>query len=82
MRYHQITAQHSAVKKLVLRKQLCDRIILMPGDLYFVDFDSKPSNKLNLQSDCIGDLASKHAIAGIHVAPSKIQGISSVILPT
>ena len=70
------------MKKLVLRKQLCDRIILIPGDLYFVDFDSKASNKLNLRSDCVGDLASKHKVAGIPVAPSKIQGISSVLLST
>ena len=56
-----------------------DRIILIPGDLYFVVFDSKPSNKLNLQSECVGDLAPKHNVAGISVAPSKIQGISSVI---
>jgi len=82
MRYHQITAQQSAVKKLVLRKQLCDRIILMPSNSYFVDFDTKPSNKLHLQCDCVGALTSKHNVAGIPVAPSKIQGISSVLLST
>ena len=80
MRYHQITAQQSAVKKLVLRKQLCNHLILMSSNLYFVDVNSKPSNKLNLQSDCVGDLASKHNVAGIPVAPSKIQGISSVLV--
>ena len=52
----------------------------MSSNLYFVDVDSKPSNKLNLQSDCVGDLASKHNVAGIPVAPSKIQGISSVLV--
>ena len=37
----------------------------MPGDLYFVNFDLKPHNKLNLQSDCVGDLGAKHNVAGI-----------------
>ena len=53
----------------------------MPIDLYFVDFDSKPSNKLNLQSDCVGDLASKHKVAGILSHHQKFKAFRQYYYP-